>query len=225
MYANECQLTAISVGYRLAPEHPHPAAVHDCIDAANYLAEHGRELYGAPLQFIAGESAGGCLALLCVFDFLRSHPSHHLLGLILFYGYFDLALGLPSVTTSTKYPMTNRAALERYCDAYLPVIPESERRDASISPLYQDLPALLAKYGAVLPPALFVCGSEDPLLDDTLLLSIKWNIAGGEAVVKVYPGAAHGFLIISGLPVADEAKSDALRFIRERLQEPHGNGL
>lgn len=95
-YANKCQLTAISVGYRLAPENPYPAAVHDAIDAAEYMVDHAVEEYGAPLRFLGGESAGACLATLSALQLIRSRPSYKLSGIVLPYGLFDLTLGLPT---------------------------------------------------------------------------------------------------------------------------------
>jgi acetyl esterase/lipase len=69
-----------------------------------------------------------------------------------------------------------------------------------------------------LPPALFLCGTDDPLLDDTLLMSMKWMIAGGEAVVKIYPGAPHGFTVFPGIKVAEEAAAVTVQFLQEKLE-------
>ncbi|GES60229.1 alpha/beta hydrolase fold-3 [Aspergillus terreus] len=219
-YANKCQLTAISVGYRLAPEHPYPAAVHDAIDATEYLVDHAAEVYGGPLRFLGGESAGACLAMLSAQQLMRSRPGHRLSGLVLPYGFFDLGLGLPTVAHSTKPLMINLAILERFNGAYVPNLSAAERRSPRVSPLYEDLQALVAGTPAgSLPPALFLCGTEDPLLDDTILMSSKWSIAGGEAIVKIYPGATHGFTAFPGLPVADEANAVTLEFMQERLGE------
>ncbi|KAJ5607967.1 hypothetical protein N7537_004586 [Penicillium hordei] len=81
-----------------------------------------------------------------------------------------------------------------------------------------DLPALVAASSVgSLPPALFLCGTEDPLLDETILTSSKWSIAGGEAIVKIYPGATHGFTAFAGLPVAEEARAVSLEFMQEKL--------
>lgn len=215
-YANKCQLTAISVGYRLAPGHPYPAAMHDAIDAAEYMVDHAVELYGAPLRFIGGESAGGCLAAQSALQLMRSRPSFKLSGLIFPYGYFDLALGLPTVAASTKPLMINLEIMERFNNAYMAGMSIAERKNPSVSPLYEDLRALVASTRS-LPPALFLCGTEDALLDDTILMSSKWSIAGGEAIVKIYPGATHGFTVFPGLPVADEANAVILEFMHEKL--------
>lgn len=198
-YASKCQLTAISVGYRLAPEHLYPAAMHDAIDAAEYMVDHAMEVYGAPLRFLGGESVGACLAALPALQLMRSRPSYKLSGLVLPYGLFDLALGLPTVAASKKPFMINLAIMERFVGAYMPDMSTAERKNPCVSPLYEDLQALVAAAPTgSLPPALFLCGTEDPLLDDTILMSSKWSIAGGEAIVKIYPGATHGFTVYAG---------------------------
>ncbi|KAL2793752.1 Alpha/beta hydrolase fold-3 [Aspergillus keveii] len=209
MFANGTGLTAVSVGYRLAPENPYPAAINDCIDVGEYLVGNPSE-YGT-VRFLGGESAGAYLALLTSFHLLRTRPSHKISGLVLRYGEYDLAVGLPAIvaSSSTKALMIDRNAMERFNRAYLPRPSLEERRNPSLSPLYEDLTALAA--------ALFVCGTADPLLDDTLLMGMKWSIAGGESIVKVYPGAAHGFTVIPGLPVAEEANAVSVQFMREKL--------
>ncbi|KAF9889232.1 hypothetical protein FE257_007545 [Aspergillus nanangensis] len=216
-HANKFQLTAISVGYRLAPEHPYPAATDDSIDAAEYLVDHGPQEYGCPLRFISGSSAGGTLAAVSVLQLMRSRPSHQLSGVVFVFGYFDLTLGLPKASTFTKPLIINHAELERFNGAYLPDMSSAERRHPGVSPLYEDLQALAADSPKGLPPALFICGTEDPLLDDTVLMGSKWAIAGAESVVKIYPGAAHGFVVVPGLPVADEANAVMFQFVQEKL--------
>ena len=149
---------------------------------------------------------------------MRSRPAHKLAGVICPYGEFDLTLGLPQVTSFTRPLVVNVAALQRFNEAYVPGMSIEERRSASVSPLYEDMQALaLSSPTKSLPPALFLCGTEDPLLDDTLLMSMKWMIAGGEAVVKIYPGAPHGFTVFPGIKVAEEAAAVATQFVNEKL--------
>ncbi|KAL4780333.1 Alpha/Beta hydrolase protein [Aspergillus varians] len=214
-FANGSQLTAISVGYRHAPEDPHPAAVHDSIDVAEHLIDNPSE-YGA-VRILAGESAGACLAVISALHLLGSRPSHALSGLVLQYGFYDLSLGLPTLATSTRPLMVNHASLLRLTNAYLPGLSTEERKDPSISPLFTNLPALVAGSTNGLPPAIFVVGTEDCLLDDTILMGMKWSIAGGESIVKIYPGASHGFTAAPGLPVADEANAASIRFVNEKV--------
>ena len=207
------------MGYRLAPEEPYPAGIHDCFDAAEYLVDHGKGEYGAELLFLGGESAGGCLTALTAFQLMRSRPTHQLAGLVLPFGEFDLTLNLPQVSSYTRPLVINLSSLQRFNDAYIPGMSIVERRSALVSPLYEDMKALVSSLPSkALPPALFLCGTEDALLDDTLLMSMKWMIAGGEAVVKIYPGAPHGFTIFPGLKVAQEAAAVTMQFVQEKLE-------
>jgi acetyl esterase/lipase len=208
-------LTAISVGYRHAPEDPYPAAVDDCIDAAQYLIDHP-EKYG-PVRFMGGESAGAYLVVLTTFHLLASRPSHAIEGLALQYGVYDPTLGLPSLTTITQPVMIDRAAMERFRGAFLPGKTPEQCRDPSISPIYADLAGLAAKSPTGLPPALFVVGTDDPLVDDTILMGSKWSIAGAESIVKIYPGATHGFTAVPGFPVAEEANAVSVQFVKDRV--------
>ncbi|PLN82769.1 alpha/beta-hydrolase [Aspergillus taichungensis] len=216
-YANECQLTAISMGYRPAPDHYYPAAPNDAIDTAEYMVGHAEGVYGAPLRFLGGESAGGYLSAVSGLQLMRSRPFHSLSGLVLSYGSFDLAFGLPMVTALAKPLVIDLEIMERFMSAYVPGMSTAERRNLCVSPLYENLPALVASPTESLPPALFLCGTEDPLLDDTILMTSKWRIAGGEAIVKIYPGAVHGFTLLPGLPVAEEANAVILEFMREKM--------
>jgi acetyl esterase/lipase len=151
---------------------------------------------------------------------MRSRPTHKLAGLIFPYGEFDLTLSLPQVSSFTRPLVVNVEGLQRFNDAYLPGMSTAERRSASVSPLYEDMQALASSSpNKSLPPALFLCGTDDPLLDDTLLMSMKWMIAGGEAVVKIYPGAPHGFTAFSGIKVSEEAAAVTVQFGQEKLEE------
>jgi len=80
--------------------------------------------------------------------------------------------------------------MAKYIEAFVSNSSIADRRDPAISPLY----ANLGKWRGRLPPALFTCGTEDPLLDDSVFMSAKWQMAGAEAVLRVYEGAPHGFI-------------------------------
>lgn len=212
-------MTVISVGYRLAPEDPYPAGRHDCFDAAEYLVDHAEEEYGAKLLVIGGDSSGGNLSVLTAFQLMRSRPEHQLAGLVLQYGFFDLTLNLPVASSFTKDLVINVHTLEEMHKHYTPGIAKEERRSPSMSPLYEDMQALaLSVPSKSLPPALFLCGTEDPLLDDSMMMSMKWMMASGEAILKIYPGAPHGFTHLSGIAVAEEAKATMIQFINEKLE-------
>ncbi|KAK4977362.1 hypothetical protein LTR28_007210 [Elasticomyces elasticus] len=70
-----------------------------------------------------------------------------------------------------------------------------------------------------LPPAIFTCGTLDCLLDDTVMMSAKWAMSGAETVVKIYPGAPHGFIFFppGGTETTEEGLKDVRVFITEKL--------
>jgi acetyl esterase/lipase len=91
-----------------------------------------------------------------------------------------------------------------------------QKKHPSISPYFENL----EKYRGRLPSALFTCGTEDPLLDDSVAMATKWLMAGGEAILKIYPGAPHGFIAFVGqLKEAEEALEDTQTYIRDCLQK------
>ena len=217
-YANECQLTAMSIGYRLAPEDPYPAALEDCYDAITYLVDHGEAKYGAKLLFVGGESAGAHASAMSCFRLMRTRPEHRLLGLVLTSGWFDMSLSLPQSMSFSKPLIINNEILARFSDAFLPGRDGRARRGAAVSPLHVDMRALAASspYHS-LPPALFTCGTEDPLLDDSVLMGCKWQMAGSEGIVRLLPGVSHGFESVPGLHEADATKAAIVQFINEKL--------
>lgn len=93
--AQNCQLTVVSIGYRLAPEHPYPAGNDDCADIAEWLVDHANERFQAPLAFMGGDSAGGHLSVVTCFRLLKSRPYFAFKALVLNFGVFDLAGYLP----------------------------------------------------------------------------------------------------------------------------------
>lgn len=91
-----------------------------------------------------------------------------------------------------------------------------DRKDPSVSPLYFDFPSLIAS-GKSLPPAVFTCGTEDMLLDDTIFMSAKWQMAGGETLVKILPGAPHGFTLFPDvMPGVKETVELTIKFLKEK---------
>jgi len=126
---------------------------------------------------------------------------------------------LPAARNYTKPLILNRILMEKFIQAFLPHlsaegdINSPAAKDAAISPYYEDLEQFRGK----LPSALFTCGTDDPLLDDSINMGTKWMVFGGEAVVKIYPGAAHGFIGFppSVLEEAGRAVEDTKTYIRD----------
>jgi acetyl esterase/lipase len=192
--ANATGLFCFSVGYRLAPEHPFPAGPEDCYDAAEWLVDNAEKKFGATLGFVGGESAGGHLSVLVTLHLLQSSEKRYsdfgFKGLLLHFGAYDLSW-TPSVYTFKKPEILvlDKDLMDHYIEVFLPGMSEEEKKQPSVSPLYADL------MGLKLPAALFTCGTEDCLLDDTVFMSVKWMMAGGETVVKIIPGGPHGYIM------------------------------
>lgn len=193
--ANRTGTLVISVGYRLAPEHAFPAGPDDCYDASKWLVDNAESKFGAPLGFLGGESAGAHLSMLVTLHLLQHREPRYadfrFKGLLLHYGCYSM-VWTPRVHNFKKQGtlILDKDLMDHFADAFLPGKTEAEKMHPSISPLYADYEALRGK----LPPALFTCGTEDCLLDDTMFMSAKWLVAGGEGVVKIIPGAPHGYI-------------------------------
>ena len=218
----------ISVEYRLAPESPFPAGNEDCYDVAEYLVDHSLSQDSGPLKFVGGESAGASLAALTVLHLLEKRPAFALAGVCLTYGIFDLSL-LPSARTWTNPLITNTEAVKNYFDAYLPNLSPDERRNPAISPIYHPIfqyrGSVLASKDPYaidkpqLPPALFLTGTQDLVLDDMVLMHFKWQLAGGEARIKFVEGAPHAFLLVPSqqFKIVGQGEGLIVEFLKEKL--------
>jgi acetyl esterase/lipase len=164
-------LIVASVEYRLAPEHPHPAGVEDCVAAARYLQRSG--LPGP--YTIGGESAGAHLSICTLLQV------EGFVGANLSYGAYDLS-GTPSRRAYRDTLVLTDESMEWFTSNFLPDLDLEQRRDPAISPLYADLIGM--------PPALFTVGSLDPLLDDSRFLAAIWP---NEYELHVWDSAPHGF--------------------------------
>lgn len=182
-----------TVGYRLAPEDPFPAGPNDCYDVAEWLVDNAERKFGVPLKYLGGESAGGHLSMLVMLHLLQHKESKYssfgFKGLILHFGAYDLS-NLPSAYNFNppEILVLNKDIMDAYFKAFLPD-DTVDRKHPSISPLYADLEALRGR----LPACLFTCGTSDCLLDDTVFMSAKYQMAGGETEVFIAPGGCHGY--------------------------------
>ncbi len=180
--ANACSAVVISVDYRLAPEHPYPAALDDCEAAALWVAQNAMSEFGVDKLVIGGESAGGHLAATTLIRMRDKHDFTGFSGANLVYGVYDLSMTPSQRNWGERVLVLNTPIMDWFYDHF---VPTDIRRDPDVSPLYADL--------GNLPPALFSVGTLDPLLDDTLFMHSRWTAAGNEAELAVYPGGPHGF--------------------------------
>jgi len=180
-------LTAISVGYRLAPEHPYPAGADDCEDAARWLLDRGARELGVPDALtLGGESAGAHLAAVTL---LRLRDGHGIRGAFraanLVFGAFDMSLTPSSRLWGSRNLVLSGPIMRFFGDCFLPGVPLEARRAPEVSPLFADL--------CDMPPAIFTVGTLDPLLDDSLFMAARWRAAGLRTELRVWPEAVHGF--------------------------------
>jgi acetyl esterase len=182
--AREAQVAVVSVGYRLAPESPYPAGPDDCEDAARWLLANAAGEFGAERFAIGGESAGANLAVVTLLRLGEHAGAFHAAQLT--FGAYDLSMTPSQRLWGDRNLVLSTPIMEWYCGKYVPGLSPEERRRPDISPLYADL--------AGMPQARFVCGTQDPLLDDTLFMAARWQAAGNAAELEVVDEAVHGFL-------------------------------
>jgi acetyl esterase/lipase len=162
-----------SVDYRLAPEHPWPAASDDCEAAALWLARHSAERFGTGNISIVGFSAGATLAVTTLLR-LRDRGMCAVDSAVLQFGTYDLSGRTPAGRLITD---------EYFLEAYAGTTPDRSHPD--LSPIYADLTGL--------PPILMVVGDGDVLLHDNLAMAARLCAAGVEVDLRLYPGSPHGF--------------------------------
>lgn len=206
--ARVASAAVVSIGYRLAPEHPYPAAPDDCEAATRWVIEHAANEFGTERTMIGGASAGAHLAAVTILRMRDRHGYSSFAGADLVAGIYDVSM-TPSMARYGPPPPGSIFSTPRmeFCTARF--VPEQAmRRHPDVSPLYADLDGM--------PPALFTIGTNDPLLDDSLFMYARWLAAGNEAEIAVYPGGTHGFTRYP-IPIAAPAEQRREEFITRCL--------
>jgi acetyl esterase len=202
-----CQV--ITVGYRLAPEHKFPAAVHDCYGAVAWLAEHGRELGADPGRLaVGGDSAGGNLAA-AVTLLSRSNGGPALAAQVLVYPNTDYRGDTESMRDGDDPVLFNRRSVAWYWGHYL-ADPEDGRNPLASPLLADDLRGL--------PPALVITAEYDPLRDEGERYAERLREAGVPVALSRYDGMAHGFFASPAVfDASRHARVEVATFLRERF--------
>lgn len=183
--AAAAQATVLCIDYRLAPEHPFPAALDDAVTAYRWLLAQGAE----PRHIaIAGDSAGGGLMLATLLR-LRDEGTPLPAAAASVSPWTDLALTGESLRlNASKDPMVPVEAADRAVELYLA---GADPRDPYASPLYGDPTGL--------PPTIILTGSDEVLRDDAVRMADKMRAAGCEVELDVVPGMFHGWHLFSRL--------------------------
>jgi acetyl esterase len=185
----QCSSCAVlSVGYRLAPEHPFPAAIEDAF-AATRWAQARQWPWSDRRLFVIGDSAGGNLAA-SVSLMMRDAGAPDLDGQILIYPVTAPDMQSPTYLEFTKGPTVCAEAMCWFWDHY--VADASSRRDPRASPLY-------AADHSGLPPALILTAEYDPLRHEGEAYADALRRAGVRVQTHRYEGVPHGFFTMTGL--------------------------
>ena len=185
--------------FRLAPEHPYPAAVDDAVRAFRWLLDRGVPPHRLT---VAGDSAGAALALSLLVRLKQDGQPQPGRAVLLCPG-IDLSFG-PWELHGTRAPGENRTQFRRMTDYYLNGHPAD---DPVVNPLKADL--------AGLPPLLVQAGTGDPFVDDAHRLVEHADAHGVDVELQLYPAETHDFhLFWTFLPEAADALRHAGTFIR-----------
>jgi len=198
-----------SVDYRLAPEHPFPAAVEDCFAATRYIAEHAAELKVRGIA-VGGDSAGGNLAA-TVALLARDAGGPQLAFQLLIYPATDQRCATASHERNAQGYLLTRDSIQYFRRAYLPS--EKDWTDWRASPL-------LARSHAKLPPALVITAGYDPLLDEGRAYAERLRAAGVEVDYREYADMVHGFILFGGvLDTSNAALADCCAALRAAFEK------
>ena len=193
--ANRGGFCVLSVGYRLAPEHPFPAALDDAVAATRWAWDHANELGCEQMIAIGGDSAGGNLAAV-----VANRPPNPLCFQLLVYPATDARMGAhPSIEENADGYFLTEKALRWFYDHYLSG-GDGSPEDARVSPLLEDSERL-----ATTPSALVITAEYDPLRDEGTEYAARLTDAGVPTTHLRVDGQIHGFF--SKFGVLDDARS------------------
>ncbi|MFG3045066.1 alpha/beta hydrolase fold domain-containing protein [Streptomyces sp. NPDC048241] len=203
----------VSVEYRLAPEHPHPAPVEDVYAGLLWTAEHAGELGGDPERIVlAGASAGGGLAA-AVALLLRDRQGPPVLGQLLRYPMLDDRNDTPSGHQMAGTGVWDRTANETGWQALL----GEDAGGPDVSPYAA--PARATDLSG-LPPAFLDVGSAETFRDEVVAYASRIWGCGGVAELHVWPGGFHGFdAFAPQAAVSRAARAAQLGWLRRLLAD------
>ncbi|MEQ9661256.1 MAG: alpha/beta hydrolase [Parasphingopyxis sp.] len=209
--ARVLDMPVVSIDYRLAPEHPFPAAPEDCISATRWIADSpealGRQVTGLVL---AGDSAGGNLAIVCAIA-LRDEPAAvPVLAMWPIYPATDLDAEGGSMSEFGKGFLLEAASMDYFVEHYA-----ADSSDWRANPSLKD--------AAGLPPAVLITAGLDPLRDQGRAYAGKLIDAGVPTVYREAKGNIHGFANLrKGVPSSQADIAGCLTALKALIVEAEG---
>jgi len=207
--ANASGCAVLSVEYRLAPEHPFPAAPDDARLAFHWAIDNADLLDVDPKRIaLGGDSAGGNLAIVTALA-LRG-AEHEPAFLLLIYPSTEIRSTRPSRDRYAEGFFLDRGTLEWFFERYLP---GGDTEDWRVSPMR-------AASLAGLPPMLVIGAEFDPLVDDCAAFAARVREEGGVVEYRMFEGVVHGFFTLGKLfPEARAAVALSARSMRRHLHD------
>jgi acetyl esterase len=211
----EAGYLVFNVDYRLAPEHPFPAPLDDCVQAIRWAARKAADYGGDPTRLaVGGDSAGGNLSAAAAIA-LHDDPDVKIGAALLIYGVFDFAamdasaISADGPAASPDLLAAGEQLVELMVGSYLGADrSESLLADPRVSPLHE---------AAKLPPSHVVCGTADPLVAQAQTLVEALAQAGVDHEHFEIEGMPHAFVQMEFLPQAREAIDRMTAFLKTRL--------
>ena len=207
--ADASELPVLTLNYRLAPEHPFPAAIEDVTAAYHWLLTSGAQPYEVAM---VGDSAGGNLVLATLLT-LRDLGEPLPAAVVLLSPWVDLAATGASFLGQAEadpylIPQFMQAAARRY-------LGEIDPQTSPASPLYGDLGGL--------PPLLIQVGTDEIFLDDSLRLAQRIHAAGGTVPLEIWEGMWHVWHYFAALiPEGQQSFDQIGAFVRTQLDRARG---
>ncbi|MBB6448526.1 acetyl esterase [Geomicrobium halophilum] len=208
--ANRVKAAVISVDYRLAPEHPFPAAVNDAYDSFVWISEHANELGIIKEKIaVAGDSAGGNLAAVTTVKSIESSEPSVYFQLLIYPSVGNEENRPASHRDNEKGPVLTPELMKWFFRQY--ITPETDPRNPDVSPLFSPL---LAK----LPKTHIVTAKYDPLLDSGKDYARKLQELGVDVSYKMEEDMPHGFVNFHQVvPRAQESLDEMCAELRKSL--------
>ena len=209
LLANHVPAVVIAVNYRLAPEHPYPAAAADSFAVLRWLAASGSSIGGDTSRIaVVGDSAGGNLAAVLAL-MAREKNEISLKAQVLIYPMLDATLSSTSLVVNANMPPFTLVDCVYSWQLYLPK--DVDRRNPFVSPLH-------AEHLAGLPPALVLTAEYDILADEGELYAQRLRDVGIDVEHEDFKGMIHGFFHWGGItPAARLATNRVVQYLRKQL--------